>query len=98
LRGFNEEGFLATTKMVNQFELRYLLDQNSCVFLCFDQSFYEKNTQEGYRRDSPYGLGLGTNIGSKVGIFSLAYAIGREQNNPFDFRAGKIHFGYIAYF
>jgi len=98
LRGFNEEGFLATTKVVNQFELRYLLDQNSAVFIFFDQSFYEKNTQEGYRKDYPYGFGLGTNIGSKVGIFSLAYALGSEQNNPFDFRAGKIHFGYIAYF
>ena len=40
-RGFNEEQFLATTKSVNQVELRYLLDRNSAVFMFFDQSIYE---------------------------------------------------------
>ena len=44
------------------------------------------------------GFGVGANIGSTVGVFSLAYALGLEKNNPFDARSGKIHFGYIAYF
>jgi outer membrane protein assembly factor BamA len=97
-RGFNEEQFLATTKSVNQVELRYLLDQNSAVFAFFDQSIYENRSNNNYQKDAPMGFGVGANIGSTVGIFSLAYALGLERNNPFDARSGKIHFGYIAYF
>ncbi len=97
-RGFNEEQFLATTKSVNQVELRYLLDQNSAVFAFFDQSIYENRSNKSYQKDTPMGFGVGANIGSTVGIFSLAYALGLEKNNPFDARSGKIHFGYIAYF
>lgn len=97
-RGFNEENFLATTKSINQLELRYLLDKNSSVFLFYDQSLYENRSNASYRRDNPYGFGIGTNLGSKAGIFSLAYALGVEKNNPIDFKTGKIHFGYIAYF
>ncbi len=97
-RGFNEEQFFATTKSVNQAELRYLLDQNSAVFVFFDQSIYENTSNNSYRKDSPFGFGIGANISSTVGIFSIAYAMGIEKNNPFDARSGKIHFGYIAYF
>ena len=97
-RGFNEEQFLATTKSVNQVELRYLLDRNSAVFAFFDQSIYENRSNNNYQKDAPLGFGVGANIGSPIGIFSLAYAIGIEKNNPFDARSGKIHFGYIAYF
>jgi outer membrane protein assembly factor BamA len=97
-RGFNEEQFLATTKSVNQVELRYLLDRNSAVFAFFDQSIYENRSNNSYQKDTPMGFGVGANIGSTVGIFSLAYALGLEKNNPFDARSGKIHFGYIAYF
>lgn len=97
-RGFNEEQFLATTKSVNQVELRYLLDRNSAVFAFFDQSIYENRSNNSYQKDTPMGFGVGANIGSSVGIFSLAYALGLEKNNPFDARSGKIHFGYIAYF
>ncbi|MFM7595810.1 MAG: hypothetical protein ACKO4Y_06505 [Flavobacteriales bacterium] len=97
-RGFNEEQFLATTKSVNQVELRYLLDRNSAVFAFFDQSIYENRSNNNYQKDAPMGFGVGANIGSTIGVFSLAYAIGIEKNNPFDARSGKIHFGYIAYF
>lgn len=97
-RGFNEENFLSTTKSTNQFEIRYLLDRNSAVFAFFDQSLYENTSGLNYRNDRPYGFGVGANIGSKAGIFSIVYGLGTEQNNPLDFRSGKIHFGYIAYF
>jgi len=97
-RGFNEENFLATTKSINQFELRYLLDKNSSVFAFYDQTIYENNSNSTYRKDHPLGFGIGANIGSNIGIFSLVYAMGIENNSSFDARSGKIHFGYIAYF
>jgi outer membrane protein assembly factor BamA len=97
-RGFNEENFLSTTKSTNQVEIRYLLDRNSAVFVFIDQTFYENTSGLNYKNDRPFGFGVGANIGSKAGIFSLVYGLGTEQKNPLDFRSGKIHFGYIAYF
>jgi len=97
LRGFNEEQLFASTKGQLTFEYRFLLDGNSNVFLFYDQCFYE-NTSVSYKNDHPLGFGGGISFGSKIGIFSITYALGREQGNPIDFRSSKIHFGYTAYF
>lgn len=97
LRGFNEESIFATTKTILTFEYRFLLDQNSAVFAFFNQGFYE-NTSLNYVKDMPYGFGLGISAGTNLGIFRLAYALGKEFSNPIQLNSGKIHIGYISYF
>lgn len=97
LRGFNEEQLFASTKGQLTFEYRFLLDENSNVFLFYDQCFYE-NSSVNYYNDQPLGFGGGISFGSKIGVFSITYALGRELANPIDFRSSKIHFGYTAYF
>lgn len=97
LRGFNEEQLFASTKAQLTFEYRFLLDENSNVFLFYDQCFYE-NASLNYYNDHPLGFGGGISFGSKIGVFSITYALGREFSNPIDFRSSKIHFGYTAYF
>ena len=97
LRGFNEEELFASTKMISSLEYRFLLDKNSTVFVFYDQGIYEDNTLN-YKIDSPFGVGSGISFGSKIGIFSVSYALGKQDNNPLEFRNGKIHFGYITYF
>lgn len=97
LRGFDEEQLFASTKAQLTFEYRFLLDENSNVFLFYDQCFYE-NTSLNYYNDHPLGFGGGISFGSKIGVFSITYALGREFSNPIDFRSSKIHFGYTAYF
>lgn len=97
LRGFNEESIFATTKAILTFEYRFLLDQNSAVFAFFNQGFYE-NTTVNYVKDQPYGFGFGISAGTNLGIFRLAYALGKEFNNPVQLNSGKIHIGYISYF
>jgi outer membrane translocation and assembly module TamA len=97
LRGFNEESLFATTKAFLTFEYRFLLDKNSAVFAFFNQGFYE-NTSVNYTKDHPFGFGFGISAGTNSGIFRLAYALGKEFNNPIQLNAGKIHIGYISYF
>jgi outer membrane protein assembly factor BamA len=97
LRGFNEESIFATTKALLTFEYRFLLDKNSAVFAFFNQGFYE-NTSVSYVKDQPFGFGFGISAGTNLGIFRLAYALGKEFNNPLQLNAGKIHIGYISYF
>lgn len=96
-RGFLEDELLATTRTTATVEYRFLLDRNSYLFAFFDQSWYERNTQN-YLNDHPMGFGTGLSFGTNIGIFSLTYAVGRQQGNPILLRDSKIHFGYAAYF
>ncbi len=97
LRGFNEEALFATSKAIFSIEYRFLLDKNSNVFVFYDQGYYEDRSAS-YSKDHPFGFGLGTSIGSKFGIFSISYGLGRQFQNSFDLKQGKVHFGYTAYF
>lgn len=97
LRGFNEDELYASSRSVTTFEYRFLLDRNSNLFAFYDQGYYENNASK-YLRDQPFGFGVGFSFGTNLGIFSLSYALGKQQNNPILLSNGKIHFGYIAYF
>jgi outer membrane protein assembly factor BamA len=97
LRGFNEEELFASTKLITSLEYRFLLDKNSNAFIFYDQGIYEDNTLT-YKIDNPFGVGAGISFGSRIGIFSISYALGKQENNPLEFRNGKIHFGYVTYF
>ncbi|HLW39225.1 MAG TPA: hypothetical protein VKX31_02460, partial [Brumimicrobium sp.] len=96
-RGFNEETLLATTLTTFTLEYRFLVDKNSHAFAFYDQSIYEKN-DGNYVRDTPFGFGVGYSFGTRLGIFSISYALGKQFDNPIQIRDGKVHFGYIAYF
>lgn len=97
-RGFLEDELLATTRVSATAEYRFLLDRNSYLFAFFDQSWYERNVSASYLNDAPFGFGAGLSFGTNIGIFSLTYALGKQQQNPILLRDSKIHFGYVAYF
>ena len=97
LRGFNEEELFSSTKGQLTLEYRFLLDQNSNIFIFYDQCIYENNSLS-YYRDNPFGFGAGISFGSKIGVFNITYALGKQFTNAIDFRSSKIHFGYTAYF
>lgn len=97
-RGFLEDELLSTSRTTATVEYRFLLDRNSYFFAFFDQSWYERNLSKSYLNDHPLGFGAGISFGTNIGIFSLTYALGQQQNNPILLRDSKIHFGYVAYF
>jgi outer membrane protein assembly factor BamA len=98
LRGFNEESLFASFYTVGTIEFRYLLEQNSNIYVFFDQCYYERKMRNSYFHDIPYSFGAGISFQTKAGIFSMNYALGSEQGNPIQFRGAKIHFGFINYF
>lgn len=98
LRGFDEESIYATMFSIGTIEYRFLLDQNSYIFAFFDGAYYENRATNKRITDRPFGFGLGISFFTKIGVFSLNYALGKQFKNPIDFRAGKIHFGIVSYF
>lgn len=96
-RGFMEDELLSTYRATFTIEPRFIMDQNSYLFVFYDQSWYERNVQS-YVHDAPKGFGAGLCFGTNIGIFSLTYALGQQFSNPILFRDSKVHFGYVAYF
>ena len=97
LRGFDEEAIFASLFNVVTLEYRFLLSKNSYFNLFYDAAYVE-NRADGYENDFPFGFGAGLAFETKAGLFGVSYALGRQQSAPIDFRAAKIHFGYVSYF
>ncbi len=98
LRGFDEESIFASTYAISNVEFRVLLEQRSFLFAFVNGAFYEQKLVGSYSRDLPYGFGAGISLGTAAGILSVAYAVGARDGNGPEFRAAKIHFGFINTF
>jgi Omp85 superfamily domain len=98
MRGINEESVFANAFSIATIEYRYLFSKYSNIFGFADAAWYENKLKDKYIKDQPYSFGAGINLETKAGIFSLAYAIAKQFNNPIDFSAGKIHFGLTGVF
>lgn len=98
LRGFDEESINASAYSIFTLEYRYLLEQNSYLYLFTDGAWYENQSRDKYVNDMPFGFGAGISFETKAGIFSINYALGKQFNNPIQLRSGKVHFGILGYF
>lgn len=98
LRGFDESSIFASAYSINTFEYRILFEQNSHVSIFYDQGIIVKKTLIENTTNYPFGVGVGVNFQTKPGIFSVSYAIGKQNGNPIDFSVAKIHFGFVNLF
>ena len=98
LRGFDEESIFANLYTIETIEYRYILEQNSYLYLFFDGAYYESTTSNNFVADRPFGFGTGMSFETKAGIFSISYAIGKQFDNPIKFGSAKIHFGFVNFF
>jgi hemolysin activation/secretion protein len=98
LRGFDEESIYASAYSIFTLEYRFILEQNSYLYVFGDGAWYENNNINTYVNDMPYGFGAGISFETKAGIFSINYALGKQFNNPIELKSGKIHFGIVNYF
>lgn len=98
LRGFDEESILASGFVILKNEWRFILEENSYLLAFINGAWYERRQRDYFLTDKPFGFGAGITFETKLGIFSINYALGKEFDNPVRFRAAKVHFGLINYF
>jgi hypothetical protein len=67
------------------------------LFGFFNQGLIEAQDDSG-NTAFPFGFGAGISLETKAGWFSLSYALGKPADEKLDFRAAKIHFGYLNRF
>lgn len=98
LRGYTDQGVFVSTYSIGTLEYRFLLEQNSFLFAFADAGYFEQKVLQDFASKLPYGFGAGISFETKIGIFSLVYAVGNELDNTVQFRNAKIHFGITNYF
>jgi outer membrane protein assembly factor BamA len=98
LRGFDEESVFATHYAIATLEYRLLIGQNSYLYTFLDYARVDNKTTVVDTVDYPYGFGAGLTFETKVGLFGVSLAYGKQLDNPLDFSAPKVHFGYVSLF
>ncbi|MFN4083154.1 MAG: hypothetical protein ACK4K9_05925 [Bacteroidia bacterium] len=97
LRGFDEQSIFANNYAIVNTELRYLFSLNSNLIIFYNYATYQ-NILASAKYGNAQGFGIGLNLQSGNGVFSFYYAVGKQNQNPYNFNSAKIHFGYINYF
>ena len=98
LRGFNEQSIYASSYGIGTLEYRYMIGEYDYLTLFSDIGYAENRIQNSFSSNWFTGIGAGISFRTGGGIFSLFYAVGRDDQNPFDVRTSKIHFGYVNRF
>jgi len=98
LRGFDEESQYLSQYAIGTMEYHYLISQNSYFYALLDAGWGRNNSQNTDLHHTYLSTGLGLAFETKVGLFNLAWAVGRRDDIPFNLRQSKIHFGFINYF
>lgn len=98
LRGFDEGSLFVNNYHLITLEPRFLLSQNSYLFLFSDLARIKRNYPGIDQVNTPYSLGMGMVFETKAGLFNMSYAIGSMGNRGIELRNSKIHFGYVNYF
>ncbi|MEZ4825909.1 MAG: BamA/TamA family outer membrane protein [Bacteroidia bacterium] len=96
IRGFNENQFFTDFYTFFTGEYRFQLERDSYMFIFGDYAYLENN--EAGQVYHPSGVGLGMNYGTKAGIVSITYAVGKVEGFPFQPSRGKIHIGLVNQF
>ncbi|MDP4261102.1 MAG: hypothetical protein Q8941_01110 [Bacteroidota bacterium] len=98
LRGFDEESQYLSQFAIATMEYHYLVGQNSFFYILADGGWGRNNSQNIDASYTYFGTGLGLAFETKVGIFNLAWAVGKRNDTELNLRQSKIHFGFVNYF
>lgn len=99
LRGFDEESQYLTQYIFATVEYRLFVSQNSYFNAFVDGGWGRNKTTITDISYNYIGTGLGLAIDAKAGIFNLAAAVGKRNDDPgFNLRRVKIHLGFVSYF
>ncbi len=98
VRGFDEKSLKATSLAVAGFEIGYLFGQDSRLFLLTDYGYLVRRDVDKTAYLHVNSAGAGMTFSTRAGLFTLIYALGRQNGQQFYVKDARIHVGYIAVF
>jgi len=98
LRGFNENFFYTSSYAVATAEFRQFIGADSYAFLFADQGYARHDIARDRYTDQPTGVGAGLSFRTAAGLFQFVYSVGRSNDQKFELKSSKIHFGLTSRF
>lgn len=96
LKGFDDRSLFAGGYATAELGYRYITEEKG--YLTFFANFARLWNSPSVAEGDLYAVGTGYQFQSGNGVFSIFYALGNNTSQDFDFRGGRIHFGYVNYF
>ena len=98
IRGFDELSLPVSSYSLLNTEFRYVFERTSALFVFYDVAYFEKRYTSLDSFNYAMGFGAGLDLKTNAGIFSIVFAVGKQNENAFAFNASKIHLGYKSSF
>jgi outer membrane protein assembly factor BamA len=92
MRGFNEQSIFTDFYAVGTAEYRILTGKNAFLYGFLDEGWVKNGKTQRFLT----GIGIGTTLETKAGLFGVSYALGKDGRNALNFRDGKVHIGYFG--
>ena len=96
LRGVNEESIFTSAYSIFNLEYRYRISNSNYFYSITDYAFIENKILE--ENSQIISLGLGYAFFTKVGLLNISYAIGKFDDNSFNFNNSKLHIKIVSFF
>ncbi|MDD3860605.1 MAG: BamA/TamA family outer membrane protein [Bacteroidales bacterium] len=94
IRGFDELSIPVSSFSLCNLELSYVFEEESALFAFIDGAYFEKRFTADDSYNYAIGTGIGLDLNTAAGTFTIVYAIGKQNDNNISFKDSKIHFGY----
>lgn len=98
LRGFDELSIAASAYSMADIEFRFFTAPQSFFSVFANGGWYQQENDGDFFNDYPVGMGVGLNLQTPAGMFSINLAVGFRKNVAPEFRNAKVHVGYISTF
>jgi hypothetical protein len=98
IRGIDNSSVSASQYYINRNEVRFHLERYSFLSVFFDYTEIIQDEIGNFERNRLFSSGVGSQISSKAGVFSLYYALSKQNDQAIFFRDAKIHIGFKNHF
>lgn len=98
LRGFDELSIAASAYSMADIEFRFFTAPQSFFSVFANGGWYQQEFDGNLFNDYPVGMGVGLNLQTPAGMFSINLAMGFREDVAPEFRNAKVHVGYISTF
>ena len=100
IRGFNENFFFTSSHAMVSVQPQFVLDSKFIFSAFCDAMVYHSGLKaiELSNLSQALGFGMGAEFEAGENLIQVSIANGFSTSSPIDFKASKIHFGYVARF
>ena len=96
IRGFDEYSVWTDAYALTNLEYHFTLDNNNTLYTITDYAYVNNSILK--QTFNLYGFGIGYRLKSENKILNLSYAVGKQEETPFNLKNSKLHINIVYIF